>query len=277
MNALPPGKFYDILAPHLVVHRCLDDSDHYAPVLGVVPGVPVLAPVDQARFRESHEFLRRSLIDARIRDGLSTNNLSICQVLQKLPQDTSLFLDRQNGNAVRCADHFCLTPNFNQWSFDDLNEWAKGNSPIEIKERTEHWQVCMLCSSDVVEVQEPDLPDDGYLIHAAKSLRMMAEDCDRALNLRFEARLYQHSLDVGDKMCWNDLLGWNDERILQILKLSLPLYQRTVRAKYNYEIESMLADVDRWLISLSDTTVSVSVQSGVMDEIGAKVEKSLVS
>lgn len=86
------------------------------------------------------------------------------------------------------------------------------------------------------------LPDDRFLLHASKSLRFIKNDA----SIR-----YQHFLDVGDKMEWDQLSKCTDIDLFEILLISLPIYQKEhIRPQDNWEIVQMLSDIKFWLEKL---------------------------
>lgn len=200
---------------------------------------------NSTKFREAHEYLRSKLHEELKQQGLPSIEC-ICEMLHKLPEETMLYHDRNIGNV---QNHLYLTPTTNNWTFDDLNGWANAMLPETGKEA--YWTPCMICASgEAKEYPELELPDDGYMRYAAKSLEMLASNSSYSLSLRFEARLYQHSLGVDE--IWEDI-DKSDPRLFRILQLSLPLYQRTIPPRYSFEIASMLADLDAWLQNFEES------------------------
>lgn len=107
----------------------------------------------------------------------------------------------------------------------------------------------------------PELPDDPFLIHAMKSLKLILNDETYSHSSRFTVSLYQHAFDVGDALEWENLVDSTDSYLMTLLIDSLSKYKETIPAKYRYEVVSMLADVRVWLENIEskeDTFVAYS-------------------
>eukprot|EP01036_Dinobryon_divergens_P037440 gene37440-48974_t len=216
-----------------------------------IKGISCFVPIDdQAAFEESHDFLRKLMIDANHTDP-------ICRVLKKLPLHTVLYHDRVIGSpGLLKTNHLVLTPTTNNLvEYHELDGWARGIQPTSITEKWVHWIPCLRCNAEPEELPPPDFPDDQYLRNAFQSLQLVVGSNTYSMDVRFTARLYQHAFAPtadGEELEWESLESWKDLDLYYLLFTAIPLLEATLPPAFRFETQTMLANLAVWIDTAKD-------------------------